>query len=553
MKTDCRQVGAISSILVGLFAFFLTSSTSLHAQEEPEATPEENASARQIEAVKEELERSARGLGDWVDQLGQGLGGGWLTDDVVFGISGVRLIASLTLLLLVAALIMPMLYFIRNRAGRIRGDGELGWGPLFLSAFRKPLALVFWIYGAYFALVLLIDGMRGGDFRSTVLNVATTGTYVGLAIAVLWLIFRLIRGLEGRMRGWARRSGSVLENVMVPLVGRALRLLVPFVGLFLLLPALNLPARYDWLTSKIVGLLLIGSVTYIVIKAVTLTERVLLQEHRLDVEDNLQARKIYTQVSVIRKIVVVTVSVIAAACVLMLFEPVRQLGRSILASAGIAGIVLGFAAQKTLGNLLAGIQIALTQPIRIDDVVIVEGEWGRIEEITLSYVVVRIWDLRRLVVPINYFIENTFQNWTRTSADLLGTVFLYVDYSVPVDAVRKELRRLVEDNPLWDGKVCGLQVTNATESTVELRCLASSADASKSWDLRCQLREQLIAFVRESYPSALPRVRAEFRPMENEQVEKPEPQRTSTTPAEGEQEGSSQPGIDSTTDPEGVG
>jgi small-conductance mechanosensitive channel len=169
------------------------------------------------------------------------------------------------------------------------------------------------------------------------------------------------------------------------------------------------------------------------------------------------------------------------------------------------------AAQRTIGTFIAGVQIALTQPIRIDDVVIVEGEWGRVEEITLTYVVVKIWDLRRLVLPITYFIEKPFQNWTRVTADLLGTVYLYVDYTVPFEEVRKELKRLVEESELWDKKVCVLQVTNATEHAVELRALVSASDASKAWTLRCHVREKLVEFVQKNYPEALPRVRAELK------------------------------------------
>jgi len=196
--------------------------------------------------------------------------------------------------------------------------------------------------------------------------------------------------------------------------------------------------------------------------------------------------------------------------VLMSFDEFRQLGTGILASAGLVGLVVGFAAQKTLGNLLAGIQLAITQPIRLDDVVIVEGEWGRIEEITLTYVVVRIWDLRRLVLPIGYFLERPFQNWTRVSADILGTVFLYVDYTVPVDAIRAELERIVQGSKDWDGEVCGVQVTDTSAQGIELRALVSAADASKAWDLRCAVREQLVAFLQREYPAALPRLRGEL-------------------------------------------
>jgi hypothetical protein len=202
------------------------------------------------------------------------------------------------------------------------------------------------------------------------------------------------------------------------------------------------------------------------------------------------------------------IGIFALASMLMVFDSVRQFGASILASAGIAGIVVGFAAQRSIATLLAGFQIALTQPIRVDDVVIVENEFGRVEEITLTYVVVRVWDLRRLVVPISYFIEQPFQNWTRSSADILGTVFLYVDYGVPLDSLRAELTRVLKASRFWDGKVNVLQVTDAKEHTLELRALASAADASLAWDLRCEIREQLVGFIQRTYPESLPRFRA---------------------------------------------
>ena len=195
---------------------------------------------------------------------------------------------------------------------------------------------------------------------------------------------------------------------------------------------------------------------------------------------------------------------------LMTFPQVRELGASVLASAGLAGIVVGFAARPVLQNLIAGVQIAIAQPIRIDDVVIVEGEWGRIEEITATYVVVKIWDQRRLIVPLNHFIEHPFQNWTRTDAEILGTVYLYVDYTVPVEAVRQELHRLLQASEKWDGRAWGLVVTNATDRALQLRALMSAADASAAWDLRCEVRERLIEYVQEHHPGGLPRIRAEM-------------------------------------------
>jgi small-conductance mechanosensitive channel len=239
---------------------------------------------------------------------------------------------------------------------------------------------------------------------------------------------------------------------------------------------------------------------------------VVLRQHRIDITDNLQARAIYTQVIVLKKVAVTVVGVFTLASMLMVFDSVRQFGTSILASAGVAGIVIGFAAQRSIATLLAGFQIAMTQPIRVDDVVIVDGEWGRIEDITLTYVVVRIWDLRRLIVPITYFIEQPFQNWTRTSADLLAAVFLFVDYTVPVEALRAELTRILEASTLWDRKVNVLQVTDATDRALQVRALASASDASRAWDLRCEIREKLVSFVQREYPGCLPRLRTTFDP-----------------------------------------
>jgi len=262
--------------------------------------------------------------------------------------------------------------------------------------------------------------------------------------------------------------------------------------------------------DHILSLLLIGLVSWLLIKTVYVLEDYVVGRFEVDVEDNLRARKIHTQLRVLKRIVIILVGIIALATMLMTFPKVRQLGTTILASAGIIGIVVGMAAQRTIATFIAGLQIAFTQPIRVDDVVIVENEWGRIEEITLTYVVVKIWDLRRLIVPITYFIEKPFQNWTRVTADILGTVFLYVDHTVPIDAVREELHRILKASELWDGKVCVLQVTNTSERTIELRALMSAADASTAWSLRCEVREKLVDFIKRDYPQTLPKLRAEL-------------------------------------------
>jgi small-conductance mechanosensitive channel len=264
------------------------------------------------------------------------------------------------------------------------------------------------------------------------------------------------------------------------------------------------------IARKVLGIVMTVAVSWMVMAGISVLEDALLARFAIDASDNLRARKVQTQLQVFKKVVVFIVIVFTLAVVLMNFEKVRQLGTTILASAGVIGIIVGFAAQRTIATLLAGIQIAITQPFRIDDVLVVENEWGRVEEITLTYVVVRVWDLRRLILPMSYFLEKPFQNWTRMSADLLGTVFIYTDYSVPVAAVREEMHRILKDSPLWDGKVWNLQVTGATDRSLELRALMSASDSSSLWDLRCAVREKLLEFILIKHPGGLPRLRGEL-------------------------------------------
>jgi small-conductance mechanosensitive channel len=233
--------------------------------------------------------------------------------------------------------------------------------------------------------------------------------------------------------------------------------------------------------------------------------------YRIDVEDNLAARRMRTQLAVLRRLAVLTVVIVTTASVLLSFPAVQAYGVSLFASAGLASLIVGFAARPILANVFAGIQIALTQPIRIDDVVIVEGEWGWVEEINATYVVVRLWDWRRMVLPLTYFMQTPFQNWTRESASLIGTAMIHVDYAAPVEAMRAKLEEIVRASPLWDGKVVSLQVTELRERTMEVRCLASARNASQAFDLRCLIREEMVGFLKAEHPSALPRDRIDLR------------------------------------------
>ncbi|MEU4688505.1 mechanosensitive ion channel domain-containing protein [Actinoplanes sp. NPDC023714] len=270
-------------------------------------------------------------------------------------------------------------------------------------------------------------------------------------------------------------------------------------------------------------LLCIASSAWLVAKILLVCEDVALAKWRTDVPDNRRRRRIKTQVVMLRRVTVAAMVVICFGIMLMTFPGIRALGASLLASAGLVSVVAALAAQSTLGNVFAGIQLAFSDAIRVDDVVVVEQEWGRIEEITLTVVVVQIWDDRRLILPTSYFTTKPFQNWTRTGSAVLGTAELDVDWSTPIEPLRAELQRVCEGSDLWDQRVCVLQVTQATEGMIRLRALVSANDAGALWDLRCIVRERLVAFIWEHQRDALPRVRAEMR-----QGEVPTPARRGT-------------------------
>lgn len=307
-----------------------------------------------------------------------------------------------------------------------------------------------------------------------------------------------------------RRTPGNADTSAVRRTRAAARITAIVIAAYLAVPLLPLDDEGTAATRHMTGVALIAAFTWLVIRTISVVDDVIVSRYPVDVRDNLLARRVHTQTRVLTRTAMIVVAVIGFSTVLMTFSAIRQFGTSLLASAGIAGLVVGFAARPALSNLIAGIQLALTQPINIDDVVIVEGEWGRIEEITTTYVVVKIWDDRRLIVPLQYFIEHPFQNWTRRTADLLGSVFVHADYTVPVEAVRRRLREIVDGAEAWDGRVCVLQVTDATDRTVQLRALVSASDSSKGWELRCLVREKLIEFLQQEHFECLPRARAEI-------------------------------------------
>jgi small-conductance mechanosensitive channel len=330
-------------------------------------------------------------------------------------------------------------------------------------------------------------------------------TIIVPAIIVLlvyrWSIRRLIR--------LAGRYSPFLQKLLARGQGPASAIIVIVVS-GLVLPGANFPRSVTEAIGRLLLLAFVLSLGWAAAIALDIGVDIYLRRYSIDVADNLLARKHVTQMRIMQRVAKTLLAIVTAAVAMMTFDSVRQYGVSLFASAGAAGLILGLAARPVLGNLLAGIQIAMTQPIRVEDQVVVEGEWGSIETITSTYVVVRIWDLRRMIVPLTYFIEKPFQNWTYESTDLLGPVILRVDYTVPVDPLRRKLEEIAHESKLWDGKVAVLQVTDTPESMVELRALVSARNAGETWDLRCEVREKLIAFLQAEYPHALPRHRAEI-------------------------------------------
>ena len=319
-----------------------------------------------------------------------------------------------------------------------------------------------------------------------------------------WVVFAIVR--RKKMESASRSLGFGINEYL----GAPSRAIFGVTCVLLVLPFTPRQLTpYLSIIHQILAVAMVLSIGWFAVGVVYVVEAAFLRRYDVTAEDNVRARQVRTQMQIFRRLVISFILIITLGGILWTFHDDRiwKAGTGLLASAGIASLILATAAKSTVSNFLAGMQIALTSPIRIDDVVVVQGEWGRIEEITTSYVVIRIWDERRLLVPLSWFIENSFTNWTRRSAEILGTAFLYVDYVVPVNEMRAQLQKIVSASPLWDKRVCALQVTDIKEHTMEIRCLVSSRNSSENFDLRCIVREEMISYLRDHYPQALPRLR----------------------------------------------
>ena len=333
--------------------------------------------------------------------------------------------------------------------------------------------------------------------------------YFFIALIFIALFIVLVSIFNFIIRKWrkkARESKSMIDDFIVRLF-RVPGIWIIFAVLLHLFSSFLKEDETTFATfEKISRIMLILTIGWLLIQVVRGLFHYWQKRFDITNPNNLEARKRLTQMSMIERIVIITIAFIFVAIALMTIESVRQLGVSLLASAGVAGIIIGFAAQRSFGQVFSGIQIAFTQPIRLDDVVVIEGEWGRIEEINITYAVVKIWDERRLIVPIDYFLNTPIQNWTRSNSDILGTVFLYVSYDLPLDPLREELARIVKDDPHWDGRVQNIQVTDSKEWYKEIRVLVSSVDSSKNWELRVAVREKLIDYINEHYPGSFAKI-----------------------------------------------
>lgn len=350
------------------------------------------------------------------------------------------------------------------------------------------------------------------------LAIAIAGGLAGLVLHVV--LVRLVRRLARTSA--TRTDGRVVERLIGPT-----RWIIIGVGVSLAVHAAPLAPQAAALLRLVAGLavpLLLGWLALAVLRA---TRDIVNARSDMAAADNLAARRRRTRIGILTRIGTFIIVFVTMCLMLLSIPAIRTVGVTLMASAGLVGLAVGAAAQPALKNIIAGIQMAFSEPIRIDDVVIIEGEWGRIEDIRLTFVVVRIWDERRLIVPISKFLESAFQNWTRESSALLGTAFIYVDPMADVPALRRQLETYVRGHPLWDGRVVGLQVTEVRTETLELRALVSAADAGKAFDLRCAVRESMMRFLAQEMPDALPRRRAELVQASGREAEEPPPGRRS--------------------------
>jgi small-conductance mechanosensitive channel len=482
-------------------------------QIEPEATPYLPYVPAHFPWVKTSwLQNLAERFSNDIDVLSlqfSSILGGWSRQPLFFAITPAKFLLLLLILTVGFALAgLAHVVILRNQSlSRFKPTTDRFWRDGLLFALRRALSGFFIFTGAFFASVPILPhiGLALGGFPT--FAIAAKIAHLGYFATGVGFCLRIVRLVEQWLNDFVNRPSVRWYYSAFPVLGQALYYNLILCAFSTAIYILELPRPIQNAGFKIASIAGIIANTVLLIRSVLAVEEMVSSRSEMLHYDAYKKRRMETRVQMIRRLLVFVFLVVAIAAILMNFKEVRQIGTGLLASAGVAGVIAGFAAQKSLSTIIAGLQIAITQPMRIDDVVIVEGEWGTIEEITLTYVVIRVWDQRRLIVPITYFLEKSFQNWTRNSSDLIGTVFLYADFLIPIEEVRAEAQRVVHASKLWDKRVFVVQVTDFRSDCVEIRILASADTSPTLFDLRCEIREKILIFLQDRYPSAFPRVR----------------------------------------------
>jgi len=434
--------------------------------------------------------------------------GPWSQTDLFLQVTPAKLILGFLSALIILVLLRIARRILKGIHRRPKTDeSQRYWIDGLLHAFRKGLGLFAWITALFLFVSPLLPHVAIALNSQAPFEIASRLAEIGYFLSLVIFCYYTVRLAGGWLNRLAQRQPRRWYDPTFPLLGQLIYYNFLLISFQYFIELLRLPGSAAAVSSKIVGIVSIVVNIMMLIQMVRALEDIAMvrTEHRG--YDTYRYRGLQTRFRVLKQLIIFVLVIVAAAAVLMNFDPVRQIGAGLLASAGVAGVIVGLAAQKSLSTIIAGLQIALTSPMKIGDVVVVDGEYGEIEEISLTYVVVKAWDQRRLVLPITYFIDKSFQNWTRSSSELLGTVFLYVDYMVPIDELRAEAKRLVEESSLWDKRAFGVQVTDWKTDSVEIRILVSAAAAGKLFDLRCEVREKLLAYLQQREPGAFPKVR----------------------------------------------
>jgi small-conductance mechanosensitive channel len=446
-----------------------------------------------------------------IDGLSAGLSqllGPWSQSDLFLQITPAKLVLGLLSALIILLLLRIFGLILRRISRKPRPDAvQRYWVDGLLRAVRKAIGIFAWVTACFLFVSPLLPHLAIALNSQTPFQVTGRLAEIGYFVALVVFCFYVVRLVDSWLNRLAQTQPRRWYYPTFPLVGKLLYYDFLLTAFQYLVNLLRLPGGAAALSSKIVAIVSILVNTVMFIQMVRALEDIAISRTELQNYDTYRYRSFQTRIRVLRQLIIFVLIIVCAAAILMNFQAVRQIGTGLLASAGVAGIIVGLAAQKSLSTIIAGLQIALTNPMKIDDVVVVDGENGVIEEISLTYVVVKIWDQRRLILPITYFIDKSFQNWTRSSSELLGTVFLYVDYLVPIETIRAEAKRIVSESALWDKRSVGVQVTDWKTDSVEIRILVSAESSGKLFDLRCEVREKLLAYLQQQDPGVFPRVR----------------------------------------------